>query len=97
MLLEPVLVGLDDCLQELRWLYDRRDLIEARRDLAAWLTKWCSGADLIIDEHLGDLTRRHIRADGNDLGRHHFPCFHSSTPALDRRAPSSGSSHPVGG
>src|SRR5256884_6163813 len=30
----------DDCLQELRWLYDRRDLLEARRDLAAWLTKW---------------------------------------------------------
>jgi transposase-like protein len=30
----------DDCLQELRWLCDRRDLIEARRDLAAWLAKW---------------------------------------------------------
>jgi transposase-like protein len=30
----------DDCLQELRWLYDRRDLSEARRDLAAWLSKW---------------------------------------------------------
>src|SRR5213080_4097222 len=30
----------DDCLQELRWLYDRRDLLEARRDLAAWLAKW---------------------------------------------------------
>ena len=30
----------DDCLQELRWLYDWRDLAEARRDLAAWLTKW---------------------------------------------------------
>jgi len=30
----------DDCLQELRWLYDRRDLAEARRDLAAWLSKW---------------------------------------------------------
>lgn len=29
----------DDCLQELRWMYDRRDLEEARRDLAAWLTK----------------------------------------------------------
>jgi hypothetical protein len=27
----------DDRLQELRWLYDRRDLAEARRDLAAWL------------------------------------------------------------
>src|SRR2546423_777412 len=30
----------DDCLQELRWLYDRRDLPEARRDLAVWLAKW---------------------------------------------------------
>ena len=30
----------DDCLRELRWLYDRRDLAEARRDLAAWLIKW---------------------------------------------------------
>ncbi len=30
----------DDCLQELRWLYDRRDLGEARADLAAWIGKW---------------------------------------------------------
>lgn len=30
----------DDCLQELRWLYDRRDLGEAKADLAAWLAKW---------------------------------------------------------
>jgi transposase-like protein len=30
----------DDCLQELRWLYDRRDLTEASRDLAGWLAKW---------------------------------------------------------
>jgi putative transposase len=30
----------DDCLTELRWLYDRRDLEEARRDLAAWLARW---------------------------------------------------------
>ena len=30
----------DDCRQELRWLYDRRDVEEARRDLAAWLAKW---------------------------------------------------------
>jgi putative transposase len=30
----------DDCLQELRWLYDRRDFAEARVDLAAWLAKW---------------------------------------------------------
>lgn len=32
----------DDCLQELRWLYDRRDPAEAKADLAAWLTKWSS-------------------------------------------------------
>jgi putative transposase len=30
----------DDCLQELRWFYDRRDLSEARRDIAQWLAKW---------------------------------------------------------
>jgi len=30
----------DDCMTELRWLYGRRDLEEARRDLAAWLAKW---------------------------------------------------------
>ena len=27
----------DDCLQELRWLYARRNLAEAQRDLAGWL------------------------------------------------------------
>jgi putative transposase len=31
---------LDDCLQELRWIYDRRDLAEVRRDIAQWLAKW---------------------------------------------------------
>jgi len=30
----------DDCLRELRWIYDRRDLKEAHQDLAAWLGKW---------------------------------------------------------
>ncbi len=30
----------DDCLVELRWLYDRRNVEEARRDLAAWLLRW---------------------------------------------------------
>jgi putative transposase len=30
----------DDCLQELRWLYDRRDLAEAQKDLAQWLERW---------------------------------------------------------
>lgn len=30
----------DDCLQELRWFYDRRELAEVRQDLARWLAKW---------------------------------------------------------
>jgi transposase-like protein len=30
----------DDCLQELRWIYDRRDLKEAQADLASWLRRW---------------------------------------------------------
>jgi putative transposase len=30
----------DDCLTELRWFYDRRNVQEARRDLVAWLGKW---------------------------------------------------------
>lgn len=32
--------GDDDCLKELRWLYDRRTLQEARRDLSVWLERW---------------------------------------------------------
>jgi len=30
----------DDCKLELRWIYDRHDIEEARRDLARWLEKW---------------------------------------------------------
>jgi putative transposase len=30
----------DDCLRELRWLYDRRNAAEAEKDLAAWLLRW---------------------------------------------------------
>jgi putative transposase len=48
-----------DCLLELRWLYNRRVLAEARRDLAAWLLKWqsrygrlCSWVEENIDETL---------------------------------------------
>ena len=29
----------DDCLQELRWMYERRNVAEARRDLKPWLEK----------------------------------------------------------
>jgi putative transposase len=30
----------DECMTELRWIYDRRTVEEARADLAAWLRKW---------------------------------------------------------
>lgn len=32
----------DDCLQELRWMYERRNVEEAQRDLKGWLEKWAS-------------------------------------------------------
>ena len=32
--------AVDDCLQELRWLYVRRDLTEVQKDLAQWLERW---------------------------------------------------------
>jgi putative transposase len=47
----------DDCLTELRWIYDRRKLVEARSDLAAWLKRWqakypklCDWAEENIEE-----------------------------------------------
>ncbi len=49
----------DDCLTELRWIYERRNVEEARRDLAAWLMKWegryaklCDWAEANIEETL---------------------------------------------
>lgn len=38
-----------ECLTELRWLYERRDVEEARRDLAAWLSKWQSRQPKLCD------------------------------------------------
>ena len=32
----------DDCLQELRWMHERRNVEEARRDLKQWLEKWAA-------------------------------------------------------
>ena len=49
----------DDCLMELRWIYDRRNVEEARRDLAVWLAKWgnkyrklCDWVEANIEETL---------------------------------------------
>ena len=60
----------DDCLQELRWLYDRRNLKEAQADLAAWLKRWEKRYPKLTDwaeEHIGEtltfyrLPRQHHR------------------------------------
>jgi len=47
----------DDCLTELRWFYERRNVEEARRDLIAWLSKWqgkypklCEWVEINIEE-----------------------------------------------
>jgi putative transposase len=39
----------DDVLQELRWIYDRRDIQEAQRDLAAWINKWSGKYPKLVD------------------------------------------------
>jgi len=39
----------DDCLQELRWIYDRRDSQEAQRDLSAWIVKWSGKYPKLVD------------------------------------------------
>jgi len=41
--------GDDDCMMELRWLYDRHDVQESRRDLAAWLAKWSAKYPKLCD------------------------------------------------
>lgn len=49
----------DECMTELRWIYDRRTVEEARQDLAAWLKKWghryqklCDWVETNIEETL---------------------------------------------
>ena len=47
----------DDCRQELRWLYDRRNLKEAQQDLEAWLTRWATRYPKLTDwveAHIGE-------------------------------------------
>lgn len=39
----------DDCLQELRWIYDRRDGEEALRDLKAWIERWGPRYPKLVD------------------------------------------------
>jgi len=70
----------DDCLQELRWLYDRRDAQEAQRDLAAWITKWAGKYPKLVDWVEGNI--------GETLAFYRLPRQHhkhlKSTNMLER-------------
>ena len=49
--------AVDDCRQELRWLYDRRDLSEAQKDLAQWLERWGTRYPKLcewVEENIGE-------------------------------------------
>jgi transposase-like protein len=64
----------DDCLVELRWLYDRHDLEQAREDLGKWLAKWqgkypklCDWVEANIEEtftfyHLPAEHHKHLKS-----------------------------------
>jgi len=39
----------DDCMQELRWIYDRRNSQEAQRDPAAWIARWSGKYPKLVD------------------------------------------------
>ena len=58
----------DDCLAELRWLYDRHDLEHARQDLAVWLNKWQSKHPKLcnwVEANIEAITHENV---------HHTPC-----------------------
>ena len=81
----------DDCRQELRWLYDRRNLKETQQDLQAWLKRWERRYPRLTDwveAHIGE-TRNFYR-----LPRQHHKHL-KSTNMLERlneeiQAPHSG-------
>lgn len=70
----------DDCLQELRWLYDRRDIQEAQRDLVAWIGKWSGKYPKLVDWVEANI--------GETLTFYRLPCPHhkhlKSTNMLER-------------
>lgn len=72
--------GDDDCMMELRWIYDRRNVEEARRDLAGWLERWASKYPKLCDWVEGNIEET--------LSFYRLPCQHhkhmKSTNMLER-------------
>ena len=79
----------DDCLRELRWFYDRRELAEVRRDIAAWLAKWqakypklCAWVEENIEETLSYYRLPPVRpCPAQDLGSGHHDPSGDAVPA----------------
>ncbi len=71
----------DDCLQELRWLYDRRDLDEAKADLAAWLMVGSLSAPDLLGRgnHRADADLLSSAAPASQAPQEHQ---HAGTPQL---------------
>ena len=67
----------DGCLKELRWIYDRPSVEEARRDLAAWLSTWqesqpklCDWVEATIEETFAFLRlprQHHLRMRSTNM------------------------------
>ncbi len=70
----------DDCLQELRWLYDRRNLAEAQKDLSAWISRWQSTYSRLCD-WVEDNIQETLTFYQLPLGHHKHP---KSTNMLER-------------
>ena len=93
----------DDCLQELRWLYDRRDLAEARRDLAAWLVKWSGKYSKLtgwVEENIEETLTPAFRAlfigcRGSTISTSNRPTCWSASTKRSGAAPTSCASSPM--
>ena len=84
----------DDCLQELRWLYDRRDVAEAQKDLAAWLARWQKTYPKLCDsrgrEHRRDA---HLLPSAPGSPQAHEEHQHAGAVERGDQAPHSGRAH----
>jgi transposase-like protein len=73
----------DDRLQELRWLYDRRDLAEARRDLAAWLAMWSGKYPKLtgrVEDDIDETLTPAFAGAGSSIGCRGSPASISNRP-----------------
>jgi hypothetical protein len=84
----------DDCLQELRWLYDRRSVEEARGDLAAWGARLPKARRLGRGQHRRDAHLLPPASPAPQTSQEQQTCSNASTRRSDG-APMSCASSPT--